>query len=93
MGLGDYYFQLAVSVVQIAITTRSVNGGLIPLAEIIERLRNSKFSQAYAKVSEDDVKKAVTKLSILGNGYKLYEVEIYIAFNRIFIFQFDIIYF
>ena len=91
--MGDYYFQLAVSVVQIAITTRSVNGGLIPIAEIIERLKNSKFSQAYSKVSEDDVKKAITKLSILGNGYKLYEVEIYIAFNRIFIFQIDIMYF
>ena len=74
LGLGDYYFQLAVIIAQISLQTRASNGGILPIADILKRLKNSPESKSLHNVSEEDIKRAVSKLSILGNGFRIIEV-------------------
>ena len=75
LGLGDYYFQLAVIVAQISVETRITNGGMIPFGDIIHHLKGSSKSGIFNKVSEDDIKRAVLKLRVLGNGFRIIKVS------------------
>jgi len=60
--------------------TRSSNGGLIALSDLMRRLnrragqRSSSLSPA-AAYSEDDVKRAVQKLKCLGSGFGLVSID------------------
>ncbi|KOS21239.1 Vacuolar-sorting protein SNF8 [Escovopsis weberi] len=60
--VNDFYFELAVRVVEVCGATRGENGGLISLRE----LRN--------KISEDDVRRAVETLKPLGGAYAILTV-------------------
>lgn len=75
LGLGDYYFQLAVIVAEVALQRRGSSGGVIALSDILKILRGRR---ALCDVSEEDIRKAVSKLSVLGNGFRLAEVLIYV---------------
>jgi len=87
LGVGDYYFDLGVKILTIAISTRSTNGGIMGIDELFDRLKaqRERAARAVAKtgrgadlkldkgaeISEDDVAKAIDKLSALGNGLKV----------------------
>lgn len=73
LGVGDFYYELGVQIVQICLATRQVNGGIISLTELRDRIRNSK-SRNRQNTSEDDIKRAVEKLSVLGSGFQIIEV-------------------
>lgn len=62
--VGDFYFELAVRVVEVCGATRGENGGLIGLREVRERL-----SAQGEAISEDDVRRAVEMLRPLGGSY------------------------
>ena len=76
LGLGDYYFQLAVIVAEVALQRRGYSGGVIALSDILKILRSPSSPRALRDVSEEDIKRAVSKLSVLGNGFRLAEVAI-----------------
>ena len=78
LGVGDFYYELGVQIVEICIKTRNQNGGLIELNELRERvssMRNkysrAKFNQKALEISNDDIKRSITNMGQLGNGYKL----------------------
>ena len=73
LGIGDYYFELGVKIVQISLQTRSINGGIIELDDLVQKLKSSSTFES-SKVSSEDIVKAVSKLSCLGNGYRILEV-------------------
>ena len=75
LGVGDFYFELGILVIQICIQTRSRNGGIISLTDLLERIHTHK-KKSKQKASMDDLRKAIEKLSILGKGYQL------IRFNK-----------
>ncbi|KAF1739770.1 Vacuolar-sorting protein dot2 [Beauveria bassiana] len=64
--VNDFYFDVAVRVVQVCGATRAENGGLISLAQVCERVSREKVAGGGASVSEDDVRRAVATLAPLG---------------------------
>lgn len=69
IGLGTFYADLAVQVAHACVETRPVNGGLISMPELLRRVNAMRSSKA-GNVNEEDVRRALDKLSALGGGYK-----------------------
>ena len=70
LGVGDFYFELGILIIQICLQSRSVNGGIISLSDLLERVRACR-KNSKQKASMDDLRKAIQKLAILGKGYQL----------------------
>ncbi|XP_073011547.1 vacuolar protein sorting-associated protein 22 homolog 1 [Typha latifolia] len=68
LGIGDFYYELGVQIVDICMATRSTNGGLISLQELCTLLCQ-KRKAARDPVSEDDCLRAISKLKVLGSGF------------------------
>eukprot|EP00301_Raphidiophrys_heterophryoidea_P003930 c11749_g1_i7.p1 GENE.c11749_g1_i7~~c11749_g1_i7.p1 ORF type:complete len:231 (+),score=45.03 c11749_g1_i7:30-695(+) len=65
LGVGDFYFELGVQILHIALATRPQNGGLVALNELLAQLtkHRGKFAQP---INLDDVERAVQKIGVLG---------------------------
>lgn len=70
LGIGDFYYELGVQIVDICLATRPLNGGLISLEELCNMLGQRRKSAREA-VSQDDCLRAISKLKILGNGFEV----------------------
>ncbi|TFB06306.1 Vacuolar-sorting protein SNF8 [Trichoderma ghanense] len=64
--VNDFYFELAVRVVEVCGATRAENGGLIALADLRERVSRGRMEGADS-ISDDDVRRAVETLAPLGS--------------------------
>jgi len=80
LGVGDYYFELGVKIVQISVKTRAANGGMVSLDDMLSMLRanisssSNGSSSTSSVVSAEDVKRAVDKLSVLGGGFRIMSI-------------------
>jgi len=72
LGVGDFYYELGVIIIQVCLQSRAVNGGIMGLGELVERIRNSGVRSRRA-ISAEDVRRAVDKLDVLGGGFRLLE--------------------
>jgi ESCRT-II complex subunit VPS22 len=68
LGVGDFYYELAVQVADVCIGARGQAGGLISVSELRERVVRRR-GRADRPVSRDDVLRAVAQLRQLGGGY------------------------
>jgi ESCRT-II complex subunit VPS22 len=89
LGVGDYYFEIAVRVVDMSVRDRKVSGGIMPLDDMVRRLNKSddatkvlsKSSGAHGSssgasaVTAADVRRAVDKLKVLGSGFRVLDVD------------------
>lgn len=66
--VNDFYFELAVRVVEVCGATRGENGGLIGLKEVRERVSRGRMEGA-SEITDDDVRRAVETLRPLGGSY------------------------
>ncbi|CAM9626150.1 unnamed protein product, partial [Phaeothamnion confervicola] len=73
LGVGDFYYELAVQITEICMTTRAVNGGLLGFPELLKRLQSKRRRHGQA-VTADDAKRAIAKLKVLGSGFQVLEV-------------------
>ena len=73
-GFGDYYYSLAVKISRLAMESRASHGGLIAVQELIEKLKATSTIGMLDNVSEDDVRRAISSLSVLGNGFRIVEL-------------------
>lgn len=72
LGVGDFYFELGVKIIQITVQTRAENGGVMALRDIHDRIRRSgKLSH---EISIEDLIRAIEKLAVLGGGFKVIKV-------------------
>ena len=71
--VNDFYFELAVRVVEVCGRTRGENGGLIGLKELTERVSRGRM-EGSPEISEDDVRRAVETLKPLGGSYAVLRV-------------------
>ncbi|KAI0971801.1 EAP30/Vps36 family-domain-containing protein [Xylaria arbuscula] len=71
--VNDFYFELAVRVVEVCGATRGENGGLIGVRELRDRLMKGRMEGA-PEVTEDDVLRAVATLKPLGSSYSVIKV-------------------
>jgi ESCRT-II complex subunit VPS22 len=66
--VNDFYFELAVRVVEVCGATREENGGLIGVKEVKDRIMNSRM-EGSTEITEDDILRAVETLKPLGTSY------------------------
>lgn len=70
LGLGDFYYELGVQIIEICIAARSLNGGLLDL-KVLERFLTKRRGSAAEAVGQSDIVAAIKKLKVLGNGFDL----------------------
>lgn len=78
LGVGDFYYELGVQIVEICMATTPRNGGLMPLEELRERLskaRSRKGGAGEVEISMDDLQRAIKKLKVLGNGFTVIPIS------------------
>ncbi|KAK4043300.1 EAP30/Vps36 family-domain-containing protein [Parachaetomium inaequale] len=71
--VNDFYFELAVRVVEVCGETRGENGGLIELRKVRERIMRGRMEGA-SEITEDDILRAVGTLKPLGSAYSIIKV-------------------
>jgi ESCRT-II complex subunit VPS22 len=73
LGLGDWQSELGVQIVDVCVSTRERNGGLIELADLVRtlsRLRGIEGGSGGA-ITEEDVVRSIQALKALGAGYEV----------------------
>lgn len=94
LGVGDFYYELSVQIVEVCLATRAQNGGIIELNELLHRLQKkrrvsssvsssaaSASSSSAETITENDVRQAISKLESLGTGFGV----INMGENKIFV--------
>lgn len=76
LGLGDYYYELGVQIVDVCISTRDLNGGIMDMDELIKRIQRLRHGSQRAEaepadISHDDIVRAIKTLEPLGCGYEV----------------------
>jgi len=71
LGIGDFYYELAVQVVEACWATRASNGGLLELRALLRLVQARRGPAAGEAVSQDDVGRALKKLKVLGTGFDI----------------------
>lgn len=72
LGIGDFYYELAVQIVEVCLSINDKNGGLIGLDELRTRLIKSRGQgKQHQEISQDDLLRAAQKLKILGSGFTI----------------------
>ncbi|XP_020670403.2 vacuolar-sorting protein SNF8 [Pogona vitticeps] len=73
LGVGDFYYELGVQIIEVCLALKHRNGGLITLEELHQQVLKGrgKFAQ---DVSQDDLIRAIKKLKVLGNGFGILPV-------------------
>ncbi|VDN07081.1 unnamed protein product [Thelazia callipaeda] len=71
LGVGDFYYELAVQIVEVCLSTNHINGGVMTVEELKNRLIRSRARTRRDTITTDDILRAVEKLKVLGNGFEL----------------------
>lgn len=87
LGIGEFYYELAVKVAEVCLASRTRNGGIMSVQEVqsILRKRGTKFrfsqidsdgenDSGGCKYSREDIITAIGKLSKLKSGFKIVQV-------------------
>lgn len=72
--VNDFYFELAVRVVELCRASRGENGGLLGVDECKELVKRGKAIGGGMDVSDDDILRAVKSLKPLGSGFSIVNV-------------------
>jgi len=73
LGVGDFYYELAVQIIQVCLKTKARNGGLIDVNELCEHLAKMRGKNSQP-ISVDDIERATKKVKNLGSGFQLLRV-------------------
>lgn len=73
LGIGDFYYELAVQIAEACLTTRELNGGLMDIRDVLSAVQRRRGGIA-ERVSEDDITRAVETLKGLGSGFTVIKV-------------------
>ena len=72
LGIGDFYYELAVQIVEVCMATNYKNGGLISLDELRTRLVQARGRRKeHQEITNEDLLAAAKKLMIFGNGFTI----------------------
>ncbi|KAF7304733.1 Vacuolar-sorting protein SNF8 [Mycena kentingensis (nom. inval.)] len=70
LGLGDWQYELGVQIVDVCVSTRERNGGLIEMDELLRLVRKLRGLSG-GQVTEDDIVRSIKTLQPLGVGYQV----------------------
>lgn len=75
LGMGDFYYELGVQVVEVCLAANHSTGGLMELDELRSRLVAARGrKQIHQEITNEDILMAARKLRIFGNGFVVYPV-------------------
>lgn len=75
LGIGDFYYELAVQIVEVCMATNYKNGGLISLDELRTRLVQARGRRKeHQEITNEDLLAAAKKLKVFGNGFSIVPV-------------------
>ncbi|KAF9483770.1 winged helix DNA-binding domain-containing protein [Pholiota conissans] len=74
LGLGDWQYELGVQIVDVCVSTREQNGGLIGMTELV-RLVSKLRGVTGGEITEEDVISSIKTLQPLGAGYQVVEID------------------
>ncbi|TMW46055.1 hypothetical protein DOY81_008870 [Sarcophaga bullata] len=75
LGMGDFYYELSVQVVEVCLAANHKTGGLIELNELRKRLVAARGQSAvHQEITNEDILMATKKLSIFGNGFIVHKL-------------------
>ncbi|ORX69888.1 vacuolar-sorting protein SNF8 [Linderina pennispora] len=70
LGVGDFYCELGIQIIDVCVATRALNGGLIEVEELRRRLEKRRI-RGSEPVIEEDIKRAIKQLAPLHGGYRI----------------------
>ncbi|KAJ7098143.1 EAP30/Vps36 family-domain-containing protein [Mycena belliarum] len=70
LGLGDWQYELGVQIVDICVSTRARNGGLIEMEELLRLLTKLRGVNG-GEITEEDIVRSIKTLQPLGVGYQV----------------------
>ncbi|PCH35145.1 winged helix DNA-binding domain-containing protein [Wolfiporia cocos MD-104 SS10] len=73
LNLGDWQYELSVQIVDVCVSTRERNGGLIDMGELV-RLVSKLRGVSGGAITEDDLIRSIKTLKPLGAGYEVIDV-------------------
>ncbi|KAI9281891.1 EAP30/Vps36 family-domain-containing protein [Sporodiniella umbellata] len=79
LGVGDFYYELGIQIIEACIMSRSNDGGLTELDEIMKRVKtmrgvddgNRNSGKQLQQITEDDLIRAIKTLKPLSGGYEV----------------------
>lgn len=71
LGLGEWTYELAVQIVDVCVSTRALNGGLVELRDLIRRVERMR---GQAGVTPADVERSIALLDPLRAGYAIVDL-------------------
>lgn len=75
LGIGDFYYELGVQIIEVCLATNYKNGGLISLDELRDRLVRARGkNKQHQEISNEDLLAAAKKLKIFGTGFTVIPV-------------------
>jgi len=73
LGVGEFYYELGVQMLEVCAKTRARNGGLIELNELCAYLQQMRGKNSQ-QITADDIERAAKKLKTLGNGFQILSI-------------------
>ncbi|CAG5120856.1 unnamed protein product [Candidula unifasciata] len=73
LGVGDFYYELGIQIVEVCMATSKRNGGLIGIEDLRRKVEASRGRNSQV-ICIDDLMRAIRKLKILGNGFSIHKV-------------------
>jgi len=70
LGVGDFYYEVGVQVIDVCLRTRHKNGGLFEVTSLCNHLNGIRPKHAQ-QVTVDDITRSMDKLKVLGSGFSL----------------------
>ncbi|KAI9478224.1 MAG: EAP30/Vps36 family-domain-containing protein [Benjaminiella poitrasii] len=77
LGVGDFYYELGIQIIEACITSRTNDGGLTELNDIMRRLERTRGMGGTNKkqqITEDDIVRAIKTLKPLSGGYEVLQI-------------------
>lgn len=68
LGVGDFYYELGIQIVEVCLQTKRFNGGLMELDDLLVKIQTKKRGK---RITVQDIETAISKLKVLGNGFKI----------------------
>jgi ESCRT-II complex subunit VPS22 len=86
LGLGDFQYALSIQIIDVCVSTRATNGGLIEMGELIRsinRLRRGRIAlngnddddNTFGQVTQNDILESIKLLKPLGSGYEAVRLD------------------
>ena len=73
LGMGDWQYELGVQIVDVCVSTRERNGGLIDMGELVRMVSVLRGVES-GVITEEDVMQSIKTLRPLGAGYEVIDV-------------------